>query len=305
MLHKRIVLRSAGVVMTLALGASLALSQQKVNLLENPVTKGLPSADEVLAKYEKFMGGKDALAKVKTRTVWTRRIATTGAPDETVLLHYSKVPNFSIMNHTNLDASFNHWQNGCDAAGGWQRAGGPEKIKDSGPNASAGPMCHQELYYYGYLALDLASMKQAYKRIEVKSELSYLQPEVGVYGAFAGGKGKDLVPGGVRDVYLVLAIAAREGDEGSWFIFDKETGALLRRQSDEGETPGPPAANAKFTSFLQYREVGDGTVAPYQWVSQNKNAIIRGVATEIIDNAPLDDKIFIRPKNALREDKGL
>ena len=276
-----------------------------MNLLENPVTTGLPSADEVLAKYEKFMGGKEALAKVKTRTVWTRRIATTGAPDETVLLHFSKVPNLSIMRHNNLDTTLNHWQNGCDNAGGWQRAGGPDKIKDSGPNASAGPMCHQELYYYGYLALDLAFMKQAYKSIQVKSELSYVQPEVGVYGALAGGKGKDLVPGGVRDVYLVLAVAAREGDEGSWFIFDKETGALLRRQSDDGETPGPSRSECQVHQLPAISRSGRWHRGPYQWVSQNKNAIIRGVATEIIDNAPLDDEIFIRPKNALREDKGL
>ena len=166
-------------------------------------------------------------------------------------------------------------------------------------------MCHQELYYYGYLALNLETMKQAYKQIEVKSELKYVQPPVSVYGALAGGKGKDLVGAGSRDAYLVLAVAAREGDEGSWFIFDKETGALLRRQSDDGQVPGPPAGNAKFTSFLQYREVGDGTVAPFQFVSQNRNAIIRGVHTKIEDNTALDDKIFLKPKSALKEDKGL
>ncbi len=311
MAGKKIFLRIAAVSALAGLGAAVSLSQQpKVSaahenlLAENPVITGLPSADVVLAKYEKFMGGKAALVKVATRTVWTRRIQETGAPDETILLHYSKKPNFSIMRHNNLDATLNHWQNGCDGRTGWQHGTG-EQIKDVGPNVSAGPMCHQELYYYGYLPLDLEAMKVSYKTLEVKSELKVVQPPVTVYGSMAGGVGQDLVGAGPRDAYLVLGVAAREGDEGAWFLFDKETGALLRRQSDDGATPGPPAANAKFTSFLQYRQVGDGTVAPFQWVSQNKNSITRGVATKIEDNAPLDDKLFIMPKSALREDKGL
>ena len=294
---KRIYPRGALMLTALLLGRGVSPAQQ-------PITVGLPSADEILAKYEKFMGGKEALAKVMTRRVWSRRIQDTGAPDETILLHDSKRPNFSVMRHNNLDGTLHHWQNGCDGNAGWQHGEG-EKIRDSGPNASAGPMCHQELYYYGYFALDLEEMKRSYKLLEVKSELKIVQPQVSVYGALAGGKGKDLVGAGARDAYLMLALPAREGDDGTWLIFDKETGALLRKQHDQSPVPGPPAGNAIFTSFLQYREVGDGTVAPFQFVSQNRNAITRGVHTKIEENVPMDDKIFTKPKSALREDKGL
>jgi len=293
------------------LGVTVGRSQQASKaagttvLLENPVTSGLPSADEVLAKYEKFLGGKEALAKVMTRTTWSHRIQETGAPDETVLLRRSKRPNFSIMRHTNLDGTLHHWQNGCDGQTGWSAGGQGAQVRDADPNASAGPICHEELFYYGYSALDLDAMKRAYKQIEVKSELRIVQPPVSVYGSLAGGKGKDLVPAGPRDAYLVLALPAKEGDNGAWFIFDKETGALLRRQHDNSPVPNPPAGNAIFTSFLQYREVGDGTVAPFQFVTQNRNTVVRGVHTKIEDNIPLDDEVFKKPKSAVREDKGL
>src|SRR5271170_5125126 len=70
--------------------AHLAPRLSLIAFPQNPTTTGLPSADEILAKYEKFMGGKAALAKVMTRTVWSRRIVDTGAPGETILLRYSK-----------------------------------------------------------------------------------------------------------------------------------------------------------------------------------------------------------------------
>jgi hypothetical protein len=290
-----------GPMQTLA-ALHLAPRASLLALPQNPIMTGLPSSDEILAKYEKFMGGKEALAKVMTRIVWSRRIQDPGAPAETILLRYSKRPNFSIMRHNNLDGTLNHWENGCDGTAGWMGAGGKGgELHDMGPNRSAGPICHQELYYYGYFALDLEAMKASYKQLEVKSELKIVQPPVSAYGALAGGIGKDLVGTGPRDAYLVLAVAAREGDDGAWLIFDKETGALLRRQHDDDQMPGPPSQNTRFTSFLQYREVGDGTVAPFQFETQASNAIVRGVHTKIEDNTPVDDKVFARPKSALKE----
>lgn len=296
MFQMRMYLPSAIAFTLMALAPGEARSQ-------NPATTGLPSIDEILGKYEKFMGGNAALAKVTTRTVWSRRIQEKGAPNETVLLRYSKKPNASIMRRNTLEGTLAEWIHGCDGKTGWTHEG--DKILDVGPNVSENPICHQELFYYGYSALDLDAVKQSYKLLEVKSQLKIVQPPVSGYGALAGGKGKDLVGDGARDAYLVLAVAAREGDVGSWLIFDRETGALLRRQHDTSAMPGPPAANTVFTSFLQYRDVGDGTVAPFQFVTQDKTHIVRGVHTKIEDNAPLEDNLFIRPKSAGREDKGL
>ena len=310
-MFNRISLRNATVAAGLVVVGSIVLRAQheashlvaKGTVQDNVAISNLPSSDTILAKYEKFLGGKDALAKVTTRIVWSRRIQDDGAPSETVLLRRSKRPNFSIMGRLNLDGTFGNWTNGCDGRNGWSREG--QGIKEYAPNVAAGPICHQELYFYGYFALDLDEMKAAYKSIEVKSELRIVQPPVSIYGALAGGKGKDLVPEGPRDAYLVLALPAREGDVGTWLIFDKETGALLRRMDDGTPMPKEPGSNATYTSYLQYRAVGDGTVAPFQFASQNRSGLTRGVHTKIEDNAPLPDETFIKPKDSGREDKGL
>jgi len=311
MFNTRISLRNAAIAAGLVAASAIVLHAQressslvaKGTVQDNLVTSNLPSADAIFAKYEKFLGGKEALAKVTTRVVWTRRIQDDGAPSETVLLRRSKRPNFSIMGRLNLDGTFGNWTNGCDGRNGWSREG--ETIKEYNPNLAAGPICHQELYFYGYFPLDLDEMKKSYKSIEVKSELRIVQPPVSVYGALAGGKGKDLVPEGPRDAYLVLALPAREGDIGTWLVFDKETGALLRRQTDTSPMPAAPGSNSTFTSYLQYRAVGDGTVAPFQFTSQNRGGLTRGVHTKIEDNVPMPDETFTKPKDSGREDKGL
>jgi len=302
MCNKRVSSRSAAVAAGLLVAGAIMLPAQheashlvaKGTVQDNLATSNLPSADAILAKYEKFLGGKDALAKVTTRIVWSRRIQDDGAPSETVLLRRSKRPNFSIMGRLNLDGSFGNWTNGCDGRNGWSRQG--EGIKEYPPQVAAGPICHQELYFYGYFPLDMDEMKAAYKSIEVKSELRIVQPPVSVYGMLAGGKGKDLVPEGPRDAYLVLALPAREGDVGTW---------LMRRMDDGTPMPKEPGSNGTYTSFLQYRAVGDGTVAPFQFASQNRGGLTRGVHTKIEDNSPLPDETFTKPKDSGREDKGL
>ena len=311
MCDARISLWNAAVAAGLVVAGAIALQAQheasslvaKGTVQDNLAISSLPSADAILAKYEKFLGGKEALSKVTTRIVWTRRIQDDGAPSETVLLRRSKRPNFSIMGRLNLDGTFSNWTNGCDGRNGWSREG--QGIKEYSPNLAAGPICHQELYLYGYFPLDLDEMKKSYRSVEVKSELRIVQPPVSAYGALAGGKGKDLVPEGPRDAYLVLALPAREGDAGTWLVFDKETGALLRRMDDGTPMPKEPGSNGTYTSYLEYRAVGDGTVAPFQFASQNRGGLTRGVHTKIEDNVPMPDETFLKPKDSGREDKGL
>ena len=316
MLNRQLRLRAAGLTAGLVIIGAAALHAQNnapakmasgSTVQEGLSLSKLPSGDEIIAKYEKFLGGKEALAKVQTRVVWSRRIQDDGAPSETILLRRSKRPNFSIMGQMFLDGTFAGWTNGCDGTNGWSGGGGGGKgqIKEYAPAVAAGPICHQELAFYGYFVLDADVMRKAYKSFQVKSELRIVQPPVSIYGSLAGGKGKDLVPEGPRDAYLVLAVPAEEGDIGTWLVFDKETGALLRRQYDAEPMPGPPGRNSNFTSYLQYRAVGDGTVSAFQFASQNKGGLTRGIHTKIEDNVPISDDVFIKPKNSTREDKGL
>jgi hypothetical protein len=267
----------------------------------------LPTGDEVIAKYESFLGGAAALAKVKTRIVLSRRIDVGAATDE-ILVHYSKAPMFSIMHYTTLDNSFGHYQNGCDGSAGWSKV---EKSDAPvvGPESTTGN-CEEELYYYGYFTLNVARVKANVKRFDVKGTLKIVPADPSSVGELAGGKGRDLIPAGPRQVYLVLSIPARNTDNYVWLYFDTQTGALLRRaEAGKGPTPVAPGTNPRFTDFIQYRDVGDGTRATFQFVSTAAGGHQqRGVHTGIVDNdpkTPMPDELFVRPKNVNREDKGL
>ena len=264
----------------------------------------LPSAEQILRRYETFLGGPAALSKVTTRTVISRRLEFGAAPKDTVLVRYSKTPGLSIMHFRALDGSFIQYVNGCDTTGGWGAAmgvGGPPK-----PGASSTDgICQQEAYYYGYLPLNLARLKGNVGRLEVKALIQIVPVDAGSAGSLAGGRGADLFPPGPRKAYLVLSVPARGGDEYVWLYFDAQTGALLRR-ADAGKGPAPaqPGMNPRYTDFLQYRDVGDGTRAPFQFVTTGPGVEQRGVQTSIVDNAPLADDVFRRPKDAAREDGG-
>jgi hypothetical protein len=267
----------------------------------------LPTGEEVIARYEKFLGGAEALARVKTRTVLSRRIDEGAATDES-MVHYSKAPMFSIMYHAALDDSFNFYQNGCDGKAGWSRSGKSDEPV-VGPSSQTGN-CEEELYYYGYFALNVARVKANVKQFDVKGTLKIVPADPGSVGGLAGGKGRDLIPPGPRQVYLVLSTPARSTDDYDWLYFDKETGALLRRaDAGKGPTPVAPGSNPRFTDFIQYRDVGDGTRATFQFVSTAAGGHQqRGVHTSIVDNdpsTPMPDELFIRPKNVNRKDKGL
>jgi hypothetical protein len=267
-------------------------------------SEGLPTADQILAKYESALGGAAALAKVMTRTVRSRRIVDIGEPSDHLLLRLSKRPMLSIMNHNALDGSFLNYTNGCDGKTGWQ--GADESGAPRTAAASTGGICEQELYYYGYFAFDLPRMKQNIQRLEVKGIVKIAPTAPGPYGELAGGQGPELVPQGLRDVYLALSVPARKSDPFAWLYFDVQTGALLRRgEAGTGAMPVAPGDSPRLTDFIQYRNVGDGTRAPFQFVTIDENARVRGIHLSIVDNEAIDDSAFARPRNVRRQDKGL
>jgi hypothetical protein len=295
-----------GLLMNAALCVTALAASPLSSAAETKATP-LPTGDEVIAKYEKFLGGADALAKVKTRIVLSRRVDEGAATDE-MLVHYSKAPMLSIMHYTNIDNSFGHYQNGCDGHAGWSK-GGKSDAPVVGPETTAGN-CEEELYYYGYFALNVPRMKANVKQFEVKGTLKIVPADPSSLGELAGGKGRDLIPPGPRQVYLVLSTPAHSTDPYVWLYFDTQTGALLRRaEAGKGPTPVPPGLNPRFTDFIQYRDVGDGTRATFQFVSTAAGGHQqRGVHTSILDNdpkTPMPDELFILPKNVNREDKGL
>jgi hypothetical protein len=275
----------------------------------------LPTGDQILAKYEEALGGPAAMAKVTTRTVKSRRIVDIGTPSDHILTRYSKRGNYSIMYHSGLDGTFLNYTNGCDGKGGWQGGGGegrgeggrgePGAVRDL-PTTTGG-ICEEELAFYGYFVLDRTRMRLHYEKLDVKAVEKIIPTAPGPFGALAGGVGPDLDLSGPREAYLVLGVPNHKPDPWVWMYFDKQSGVLLRRaEAGTGEKPNPPGDNPRITDFIQYRAVGDGTKAAFQFVTIGAGAArVRGIHISIVDNAPIDDKVFLKPKNVLRFDKGL
>lgn len=297
----RVAIRVSGALCALLLALPGFTQERAAN------DKPLPSAEQILDKYERFLGGSAALSKVQTRVTITRRVEKSATPADTVLVRRSKKPMFSIMHHEALDGTFYRYMNGCDGTTGWV---GYPQAKDEGlakvGEASTDGNCEQEQFYYGYLSLDVARLKQNIQRLEVKGTVQIVTAEPSALGALAGGRGKDLVPAALRQAYLVLSVPRTSADQHVWLYFDTETGALLRRaDAGRGPTLVQPGLNQRYTDFIQYRNVGDGTRAPFQFVSTAPNSEVRGVTVSIEDNGPIADDTFVRPKDVRRQDKGL
>jgi hypothetical protein len=308
-------------------GRIASLSSLEVKAFGWPVPQApgaqgaLPTGDQILSKYEEALGGTAALAKVMTRTVKTRRIVDIGTPSDHYLLRYSKRGNYSIMYHSALDGTFLNYTNGCDGKGGWQSGGGGEAGGRAGrggdgaePQEGAvrdlptttGGICEEEMAFYGYFVLDRARARSHYQSLAVKGIHKIIPVDAGSFGILAGGRGPELALTGARDAYLVLGVPARKPDPFVWMYFDTQTGVLLRRaEAGTGATPVPPGDNPRTTDFIQYRAVGNGTRASFQFVTVAGANRVRGIHMSIVDNDPVDDKVFIKPKNALRFDKGL
>ncbi len=291
-------------------------------------TDNAPSVDKILAKYREALGGPAALAKVRTRVIAQRRFQDIGTPEDEYLLRYSKKLSseegrlLSIMSDTALDGTFLRWVNGCDAEGGWNWSGrkDPSGVPHAAKNSTDG-ICGQELYLYGYFPLDLKHLSAAFRRLEYKGTHTIFQPASGPVGDVAGGQGPDIVPSGeARETYLLLGVPAKAGDDYEWLYFDTKTGLLLRFASagNNPNWPNSPLTNStgpatltaagnspRIVDLLQYRKVGDGTVAPFQFVNQGPETRVRGVILKMVDNAPVKDRVFTRPKNTLKADKGL
>ena len=315
MLNRRAAAQIGIIVMALVATGSTPTSLRAQN---DPARQGgaLPTADQILARYEQALGGAAALAKIITRITRTRRFQDVGSPEDHELVRFTKRPAdpnarlLSIMSHSSLDGLFLRWSNGCDGKTGWNWSGrtDPSGIPRDATTITGG-LCEERLAHYGYFPLDLARMKRNVQRFEVKGITYIFQPAALPVGAIAGGTGPDLVPAGsARETYLVLGVP-HAGDGWHWLYFDTQTGVLLRfAAAGDGATPIPAGDTRRVVDYLQYRDVGNGTKASFQFVNQGPNSggvtRVRGVHHSMEDNVPIDDTILMKPKNSLREDKG-
>lgn len=259
----------------------------------------LPTADQVLARYEQAMGGREALSKVRTRVHVMERAVYVGAvgvgvmPLEpsgvTDVIRYAKMPDRIIANHSAKDGRFLLWLQGCDGRSCWSGESAGQRI----PVGSDRPVVDSTYerqarafhnnYFYGYMPLDLERLKQHHSRIEVRSRQAIV---------VTIGPGKSAQ----RETYLLVGYV-KGSDVPEYMYFDVETGLLVRRTSGNPTIFGP---NYQQIDFSDYRDVGSGTRVPFLHINLHYDEKARETVTLVQDNVPIDDTVFVKPKTARR-----
>ncbi len=216
----------------------------------------LPSADEVLEKYIKAIGGKEAIEKMTSRvSIGTMEIEAMNMSGSMQM--FEKAPNKSAM-VIELPGvgKFNEVFDGSKAYASDPMSGFREKTGAEFATAQRDADIHAPL-----------NMKKNYKSLVVKS--------------------KEKV--GTADAYLMIATPA-EG-EAEKLYFDASSGLLIRQDT---EREGPQGKMAVEMYFEDYKVI-EGLKMPHllRQVTPMFSATIK--LTEVKVNAPIEDTHFAKP----------
>jgi len=251
--------RIAITLMAVLLLCVSALAQEKKADAAKPADKApaaLPSADELLEKYVKALGGKEALEKITSRmSKGTFDLPAMGASGTTEM--YTKSPNKTA---TIIEiGGFGKIENVYDGTKAW----------------SANPM--QGLTEV--TGAQLASFKrQANLQSVLNLKTYYSKFEV---------KGKDKV--GDAEVYVVEATPLEGKAEKMYF--DVNSGLLLRT---DAEVDGPQGAML-VESYLEDYRVVDGVKVPFTMRQNNPAYSLTIKQTEVKHNVTIEDAKFNKP----------
>jgi hypothetical protein len=218
----------------------------------------LPSVDEILAKYEKAVGGKAAFDKFTSRvSKGVFDMGSTGNPGTTEV--YQKAPN-KFLTVTDVP-NFGVVSSGVDGTVAWLDT----------PQAGV-----QELTG----AAGAAAKRQAEFNQAVR--LKELYPKLAV-------KAKESLDG--HAAYVIEATPAEGPTE--LLSFDADSGLLVRSQS---QVDGPDGTISIDTRLADYREV-DGVKLPFEIHQERSDFSFTIKFTEVKHNVPIDDAKFAKPKS--------
>lgn len=222
-----------------------------------PQAAKLPSASEIVAKYVKALGGREANEKIKSRVLkGTVELSPMNIKGTAEL--YSSAPDKSLV-VLNI-AGVGEIREGFDGKTAWS----------INPIQGNRDKTGQEL-----LQVKLAS---SFYR-EINLDKLYSKMEV---------KGTQKV--GDMDAYVVIATA--EGVPNETLYFDTVSGLLLRSDT----TSISPEGNINTTSYYEdYREV-DGIKIPFKVRSVLPQFAIISTFTEVKNNVIIEDAKFGKPK---------
>lgn len=218
----------------------------------------LPTVDEVLDKYVKATGGKEAIQKQTSRTVKaTFEIEAMGLTGPVQM--YSKAPNKSAMviEIPNV-GTFNEVFDGTKAWSANPMSGLREKS-----------------------GAELAAQKRDsdfYQSLNLKSQYSKMTV-----------KGKEKV--GAGEAYVIEATPAEGGPEKLYF--DVASGLLVRQDAERESEQGKIAVEIYYED---YKEV-DGVKIAHTLKQVTPMFSMTIKTTEVKHNAPIDDAKFNKPAN--------
>lgn len=220
-----------------------------------PSKEPMPTVDQILDKYTLGLGGKEALAKVKTRTIKASRADNGGQPVAEEI--YAKAPNKMLVVTNFPQISVNTGYNGAD---GWVTIGGKDETA-----------AHKD---------DLEQFGRDAQFLFEPSKLKEIYKEMTIAGT---DKIND------KEVYLVRA-TTQTGKRERLF-FDKQTGLLVRRYA---AAPTSIGVYAFQIDYDDYRLV-EGVKIPYliKWSVPGRSWTRK--VTEVKQNAAIDDAKFTAP----------
>lgn len=259
-------MKRIALILALALTAAVAVAAQDKPKPETPKpdapkadakpAAAMPAVDDILAKYLKAVGGKEAIEKLSSRaSKGTFEIEAAGisGPFE----NYAKAPNKSA-----LQFSIPNIGNGAQVFDG-------QKAWDSNPMTGLRELGGEEL----------AVMKREsdfYRDLNLKKH--YQKMEV---------KGKEKV--GQSDAYVIEATPTEGGPEKLYF--DISTGLLVRQDAERETGQGKLAIEV----YMEEYKMVDGVNIPHKVRQVTPVFSMTIKFTEVKHNVPIDDAKFAKP----------
>lgn len=220
-------------------------------------TAALPTVDEIIDKYVKAIGGKEAIEKVNSREA-KGAVELEGMNMSGSFQQYVKSPNKVAM--TSELGGMGAWISVYDGAKGYSSDPMNGSRELSGGELDAmkrGADLHQPL-----------KLKQTYSKMEVK--------------------GKDKV--GAADVYVVEVTPAEGAPEK--FYFDASSGLLVKSDAEMDSPQGKMPVEV----FLEDYKAVDGVKLPFTMRRVMPVATVVVKLSEVKHNGAIDDAKFAKPQ---------
>jgi len=231
-------------------------SAAPVTTAPSTVSAATPTANQILDRYERAIGGRDAWQKFSSRVLMGTIEVATMSLSGTVLIQ-EKAPN---KLHAAVIINGAAFQQGYDGITGWT-----DDPKNGLRDQTGAELAESKRDADFLQAFDL---RKLYSKLTVS--------------------GTEKV--GERDAYVIEA-AVPEGGDPAKMYFDTHTGLLLRIESENHDADGVSHLREDLND---YRDV-DGVKLPFTTKQTNGDTTYTMTISEVHHNVDLEDSDFAKP----------